>query len=686
MMKENRMFMLLSVAVIMCLFGLTPIQAQTSPTGFSGNATGVIANANVLGTVTANATVAPTGALPAAGGSLSGDVANANIQLGAVGTANNLTTGVIQTRTSGGADGLPPGTSQSRATVNNLDLGLLAGLTPIDVTATTVQATTFCQCTDAGPSCTGSTTIENLRVNNVLVTATAVVMPPPNTRIVTALLDAAGMNIGTVTLTLNEQIFNGAGDITVNALRIQIATLDGAVTTNIIVAQAHSDIVCAPVASSADLQTTNVCVNSNNVITCTITVTNNGPSTATGIMITDSLSASTTFVSATGSGGATVTSTPTGGATGGTVTGSIATLGSGQSATITVVSNVAAGTPTGTTISNTATVTSATSDLNPGNNTATGTAAVGAADSFSGNATGVIANANVLGTVTANATVAPTGALPAAGGSLSGDVANANIQLGAVGTANNLTTGVIQTRTSGGAAGQPSGTSQSRATVNNLDLTLLGGTPNATNVTATTVQATTFCQCTNTGPVCTGSTTIENLRVNNVLVTATAVVMPPPNTRIVTALVNAAGMNIGTVTLTLNEQTSTGAGDITVNALRIQIAALDGTITTDIIVAQAHSDIVCGDVTIGPTAASATISGRVLTSKGRGLPGVMVVLTNQNGEVKSAMTNPRGIYRFVDIEVGENYFISVKSKRYVFATQSVFFTEELTDIDFMPKQ
>jgi hypothetical protein len=305
--------------------------------------------------------------------------------------------------------------------------------------------------------------------------------------------------------------------------------------------------------------------------------------------------------------------------------------------------------------------------------------------SFSGNATGVIANANVLGTVTASSITAPTGALPAAGGSLNGDVANANVQLGALGTANNLTTGIIQTRTSGGTSAGTPNSSQSRATVNNLNLGLLAGvTP--INVTATTVEARTFCQCTNAGPNCTGSTTIENLRVNNVLVTATAVVMPPPNTRIVTALVNAAGMNIGTVTLTLNEQTSTGAGDITVNALRIQIAALDGTITTDIIVAQAHSDIVCGDVTIGPTAASATISGRVLTSKGRGLPGVMVVLTNQNGEVKSAMTNPSGIYRFVDIEVGENYFISVKSKRYVFATRSVFFTEELTDIDFMPKQ
>jgi hypothetical protein len=108
------------------------------------------------------------------------------------------------------------------------------------------------------------------------------------------------------------------------------------------------------------------------------------------------------------------------------------------------------------------------------------------------------------------------------------------------------------------------------------------------------------------------------------------------------------------------------------------------TATTDAVVA---NNTASATVTVlAPTAASATISGRVLTSKGRGLPGATVVLTNQNGEVKYAVTNSRGYYRFADIEVGEDYFLSVKSKRYVFATQSISFIEELTDIDFMPTQ
>jgi hypothetical protein len=49
-----------------------------------------------------------------------------------------------------------------------------------------------------------------------------------------------------VVLILNEQIFNGNGDIRVNALRIQINSSgrSGMVTTDIIVGQSHSDITC----------------------------------------------------------------------------------------------------------------------------------------------------------------------------------------------------------------------------------------------------------------------------------------------------------------------------------------------------------------------------------------------------------------------------------------------------------
>ncbi|MEO6654649.1 MAG: choice-of-anchor P family protein, partial [Pyrinomonadaceae bacterium] len=255
--EKNILFRFLMALSVVSLLGLSSAQAQTTPTSFSGDATGVIANANVLGTVTTNVRVAQTGALPSTGGSLQGDVASANIQLGALGTLSSLSTGVIQTRTSGGAAGGTPNSSQSNATVNNLNLLLLGGtLNTINVTATTVQSATLCSCGANGPTCSGTTTIENLRVNNVLVTATAIVMPAPNTVIIVPLLDVLGVQIGTVTLTLNQQTSNGNGDITVNALRIQVTALNGTVTTNIIIAQSHSDITCGPVTTGCTPTTT----------------------------------------------------------------------------------------------------------------------------------------------------------------------------------------------------------------------------------------------------------------------------------------------------------------------------------------------------------------------------------------------------------------------------------------------
>jgi uncharacterized repeat protein (TIGR01451 family) len=508
MKKENRMFMLLTIAAIMCLFGLTSVQAQTA-TSFSGNATGVIADANILGgTAVVGATIAPTGSLdtttttPARRTNqvLQGDVA-ATIQLGGVlGSGNTVSTGLVNTRTSGGAAGVAAGdpgatnnSSQSQAVVNNLNLNIAAVTDPLtglplsaalNVSATTITANTNCVC---GPTCTGTSLIKDLSINGLLVGSTAL---PFTTIAGTVTLNADGtlsatpnsqirVTLGTTTvdLFLNEQTRTPAGstnNITVNALRIA-ANIPGVATTNIIVAQAHSDIVCAAVVTppvvppleSADLVLTKNCTISNNVITCTITVRNNGPNTATNVVITDNLPTNTTFVSATGSAGVTTTFTPAAsGSTGGTVTGSIATLLINQSASLTVVSNVAPGTPANTPITNIATVASTTTP----------------------------------------------------------DPVSAN-----------------------------------------------------------------------------------------------------------------------------NEAMSTVTTQIT-------------------------------------TAASATISGRVSTSKGRGLPRATVALTAPNGDVMYAVTNQRGYYRFADLEVGENYVLSVRSKRYVFETKTVFVTQDLAEIDFAPMQ
>jgi hypothetical protein len=87
-----------------------------------------------------------------------------------------------------------------------------------------------------------------------------------------------------------------------------------------------------------------------------------------------------------------------------------------------------------------------------------------------------------------------------------------------------------------------------------------------------------------------------------------------------------------------------------------------------------------------PTAANATISGRVQTANGRGISNVTVELTNLlNGETRTVRTNNFGRYSFTDLETGQNYLLSVTAKRFTFTNSSRLITlnESLSDADFI---
>jgi uncharacterized repeat protein (TIGR01451 family) len=254
-----------------------------------------------------------------------------------------------------------------------IDLQITKSDTPDPVIAGN-QLTYTIQVTNAGPStATGVTVTDVLPSTVTFVSATSTVGTVSNTAgTVTGSIGTLASG-ASATLTLLVTVAPAtrgtiSNTATVTGTQTDSNTANNTATTTS-TANGNIDLTIAKT-DSADP------VIAGNTLTYAITVTNNGPSTATNVVVTDALPSAITFSSATASQG-TVSNNA------GTVTANVGTLAPGASATISIVTNIPSGI-TQQTLSNTATVTATETDTNTNNNSSTQTTQAVALSSLSG--------------------------------------------------------------------------------------------------------------------------------------------------------------------------------------------------------------------------------------------------------------------------------------------------------------
>jgi hypothetical protein len=87
---------------------------------------------------------------------------------------------------------------------------------------------------------------------------------------------------------------------------------------------------------------------------------------------------------------------------------------------------------------------------------------------------------------------------------------------------------------------------------------------------------------------------------------------------------------------------------------------------------------------LGPTSANVAIAGTAAGKTGGIIAGVRVHLTLPSGEIRTAVTNSFGKYRFEGLAAGVQYVLSASGTRYVFENpvRIVSAVEEVTTVDF----
>lgn len=81
-------------------------------------------------------------------------------------------------------------------------------------------------------------------------------------------------------------------------------------------------------------------------------------------------------------------------------------------------------------------------------------------------------------------------------------------------------------------------------------------------------------------------------------------------------------------------------------------------------------------------ATNVVVGGWVLNANGRGIDGAIVTFTESKGNVRYALTNKFGYYRFNNVAVGNNYTFNVAHKSYIFSPQVCIVNIEELNLNF----
>ncbi|MEJ7846597.1 MAG: S8 family serine peptidase [Pyrinomonadaceae bacterium] len=96
-----------------------------------------------------------------------------------------------------------------------------------------------------------------------------------------------------------------------------------------------------------------------------------------------------------------------------------------------------------------------------------------------------------------------------------------------------------------------------------------------------------------------------------------------------------------------------------------------------------HFALVAYNFSLVPTAATAEISGRVVSGSGRGIANALITLTDSHGAAFTARTGSFGYYIFENIAVGQTYVATVLKKRYTFEIRTLNVDDNIAGLNFV---